>query len=557
MWQIIINGPGYFDTQYDLPEGVTHLGRADENDIVLSGDLVSRRHARLRVLGDQLFVEDLGSRNGSRINGLPLQGSTVLNPGDLISVGENTLAVRQPAEVETVATEMFDAEAAGVKQFGRGRDIENAVLVARDLRESVVMRALDNVAPFESAPGLPPFEEAERQVNYGWLFALYKISERLNTARSLQEFLQETADRVMERVQATTAVVLLRQGGKMVPAAVRHRGQLAQGEVPVSEAIVDAALEKGAALAVADVRDDVRFRKRESVILYGAAQVLCIPIKSGDEFVGVLYLNRSSQESGDLDHLLDLCTAVANLIRTGIEKFRPAERAPCQERLRQALERFHAPHIVEKRAAELARLGAKPTEMEERTCTVLFADIAGFTQLTQRLTPDRVVEILNEFYQRMAGIVFSFEGTVDKFVGDAVMALFGAPYAPGDEALRAVRTALAMRAEWERAVSQLPAHERCYLRIGLNTGKVLAGTVGSEARLDYTALGEPVNLASWLTASALPGQVLITGKTLAAVGARFDVMPLGERVLRAPRDRVAVFEVLEEDVAHLTNPGMR
>ncbi|MGA9526119.1 MAG: adenylate/guanylate cyclase domain-containing protein [Myxococcaceae bacterium] len=556
MWQIIINGPGYFDTQYELPEGVTHLGRADENDIVLSGDLVSRRHARLRVRGDQLIVEDLGSRNGSRINGLPLHGNAILRPGDLISVGENTLAVRQPSPVETAATEMHEAGA--TKPTVRDLDIESAVLKARDLRESVVMRALDNVVPFGSGPGASPFDEAERQVNYGWLLALYKIAERLNTAQTLQEFLDDTADRVMERVQATTAVVLLRQAsGAMSPATVRHRGQLAKGELPLSEAIVEAALKKGAALAVADVRDDARFSNRESVILYGAAQVLCIPIKSDDQFVGVLYLNRSSQESGDLDHLLDLCTAVANLIRTGIDKFGSAHRVDGHERTRQALERFHAPHIAEKRAAELARSSGKPTGMEERTCTILFADIAGFTQLTQRLPPERVTEILNEFYQRMSGIVFSFEGTVDKFMGDAVMALFGAPYAPGDEALRAVRTAIAMRAEWERAVSQFPAEDRCYLRIGLNTGKVLAGTVGAQARLDYTALGEPVNVASWLTASALPGQVLITGKTLAAVGARFDVTPLGERIIRPPRDRVAVFEVMEEDLAHLTQPGMR
>ncbi len=555
MWQIIINGPGYFDTQYELPEGVTHLGRADENDIVLSGDLVSRRHARLRVRGEQLIVEDLGSRNGSRVNGLPLSGNAVLRPGDLVSVGENTLAIRRPSPVETAATEMFDAGAA--KQTLRERDIESAVLRTRDLRESVVMRALDNVVPFESGPGASPFDEAERQVNYGWLLALFKIAERLNTARTLQEFLEDTADRVMERVQATTAVVLLAQGnGAMSPAAIRHRGQLASGELPVSEAIIEAALKKGAAIAVADVRDDARFSNRESVILYGAAQVLCIPIKSNDEFVGVLYLNRSSHESGDLDHLLDLCTAVANLIRTGIEKFRSTA-GDGPERLRHALERFHPPHIAEKRAAELARLKEKPTAMEERTCTILFADIAGFTELTQRLAPERVVEILNEFYQRMSGIVFSFEGTVDKFMGDAVMAIFGAPYAPGDEALRAVRTAIAMRAEWERMVSQFPVEERCYLRIGLNTGKVLAGMVGAEARLDYTAVGEPVNVASWLTASALPGQVLITGKTLAAVGARFDVTPLGERVIHPPRDRVAVFEVMEEDVAHLTQPGMR
>lgn len=558
MWQLIINGPGYFDTNYDLPQGVTNLGRADENDIVLSGDLVSRRHARFKATGDELIVEDLGSRNGTRVNGEPLHGSCVLKAGDTVSVGENSLGVRQPAGVESAATEMVDIGAGGVKRYGRGSDIGGAVLISRDLRESVVLRALDNVVPFETGSGEFPFTETARQINYEWLLTLYKIAERLSAASSLQEFLDEAADRVMERANATTAVVLLRHHtGVMVPAAVRHRGSLAKGEVPVSDAILDAALEKGAAIAVADVRDDRRFSQRESVILYGVDQVLCIPFKTGERFEGVLYLNRQSGDQGELNHILDLCTAVAHLISTGVDKFKTTA-PPREERLRKSLERFHAPDIVQRRVQELTKAGeAQLTQMEERQCTILFADIAGFTQLTQKVPPARVVELLNEFYQRMTGLVFSFEGTVDKFVGDAVMAIFGAPYAKGDEPLRAVRCALGMRAEWERAMNRLPAQQRCYLRIGLNTGRVLAGTVGSEARLDYTAVGETVNVASWLTATAMPGQVLVTGKTLAAIGARFDVTPLGERIIHPPREKVAVFEVIEEDVAHLTNPGVR
>ncbi len=93
--------------------------------------------------------------------------------------------------------------------------------------------------------------------------------------------------------------------------------------------------------------------------------------------------------------------------------------------------------------------------------------------------------------------------------------------------------------------------------MGLNTGKVLAGTVGTEARLDYTAIGEPVNIAAWLCASANAGQVLMTGKTLAAIGARFDVTPLGERPLQGSKVRTAVFEVIEEDVGGGTLSGIK
>ena len=578
MWLLIINGPGYFDTAYELPEGVTHMGRADENDIVLSGDLVSRKHARITVKGDALQAEDLGSRNGSKVNGTALVGTSPLVAGDILQVGENALVIKQPSTVENAATEMVDLGAGGaVKRFGRGIDIGSAVILARDVRDSVVLKVLDNINPFNATA--MPFAtdsdileddqpktaevdlDAPNRSPIAWhsLVLLFKVAEKLATAISMQQFLEDVTDRVMERVGATTGVVLLRHtSGVMVPATVRHSGKLEKGEVPVSDAVVDAALGKGAAIAVNDVRDDSRFADRESVVLYGVDQVLCIPVGTGAPWAGVLYLNRSGISEEPVEDLLDVATAVAQLIYSGVQKFE--ERAPAaggDTHLRKALERFHAPDIVERRVAELKKKGAKLTSLEEQQVTVLFADIAGFSALAQKIAPDRVVELLNEFYQRATTTIFSFEGTVDKFLGDGVMALFGAPYSKGDDALRAVRCAVALKMDWEKAMSKRPPRERCELKIGLNTGKVLAGTVGSEARLDYTAIGEPVNIASWVCATAEAGQVLITGKTLAAIGARFDVTPLGERPLLGSKMRTAVFEVIEEDSGSGTLSGVK
>jgi class 3 adenylate cyclase len=575
MWQLVINGPGYFDTAYDLPEGVTQLGRADENDVVLSGDLVSRKHARLHVHGETLTLEDLGSRNGCRLRDAPVMGSVGLSPGDVVAVGENTLLVRQPSRAEAAATEMVDTDGGGaVRRFGRGVDIREAVLAAKDLRDSQVMRVLDNLAPFdlsappvarrpsdtddeEAATGEHALPGGDGAVAVPSLVLLYRVAECLATAASLQEFLDTTCDLVMKRVNASTGVVLTRHAtGVFVPRAVRHAGRLTAGEVPVSDAIVEAALQQGQAIAVADVRDDQRFASRESVVLYNADQVLCVPVGGarGEPFAAVLYLNRPSRSSEPLDGLLDVCTAIAQLLATGLEKFQV--RAPADDRLRSALERYHAPDIVERRVAELEQ-GARLTQLEERTVTVLFADIAGLTTQAQKLPADTVVAVLNEFYRLSTQLCFSFEGTVDKFLGDAVMALFGAPYQKGDDAIRAVRAAIALKAEWERAMLKRPVNERFRLKVGLNTGKVLAGTIGSEARLDYTAIGEPVNVAAWLCTSAEPGQILLTGKTLAVVGARFDVTPLGERLLQGARVKSAIFEVTEEDHDSGTLSGVR
>ena len=150
MWQLLINGPGYFDTAYDLPEGVTQVGRADENDVVLSGDLVSRKHCRLHRKGEDVVFEDLGSRNGTRLNGAPVVGSVDLKSGDMVSIGENSLALRMLGNAEALTTDMLDVGGGGkVKRFGRGVNIEEAVMLARDVKESSVLRALDNFAPFD------------------------------------------------------------------------------------------------------------------------------------------------------------------------------------------------------------------------------------------------------------------------------------------------------------------------------------------------------------------------------------------------------------------------
>jgi class 3 adenylate cyclase len=585
MWQLVINGPGYFDTQYDLPDGPTYMGRADENDIVLSGDLVSRKHARLTAQGDTLQVEDLGSRNGSKVNGEALTTLKPLRAGDLLQVGENSLLIRQPSKVENQQTEMLDTGGGGkVKRFGGGLDIDSAVILAKDVRDSVVMRVLDNIAPFNMSsvpfdenhtepersktvelelpsdgPGGVEQSSTGRMMPVQSLALLYKVAEALATCGNLQAFLEEMLDKVMERVDAVTAVVLLRHtSGVLVPAAVRHMRALHKGEVPVSDAVIEAALSRGSALAVSDVRDDSRFAERESVVLYGVDQVLCVPIGSAQPYTGVLYLNRKGESKETAESLLDVVTAVARLIQTGIDKFKdkPQTLGP-DERLRRALERFHAPDILEQRVTELKKRGDKLTGLEEKLVTVLFADIANFTALAQKLTPERVTDILNELYQRCTTLTFSFEGTVDKFMGDSVMAIFGAPYSKGDDALRAVRCGMALKAEWNKAMAKRPPRERCELKVGLNTGKVLAGTIGSSARLDYTAIGEPVNVASWLCASAQGGQVLITGKTLAAIGARFDVTPLGERPLQGSKVRTAVFEVLEEDLGGGTLSGIK
>jgi adenylate cyclase len=549
MWQLIINGPGYFNTSYELPEGETSLGRADDNDIVLSGDLVSRKHAIISVKGEGLGFRDLGSRNGSRVNGEPVKTENALNEGDTVTVGENSLSIlRQQQKLGASGTESNI-----IRHYGSGVDISQAVLVAREVRDSYVMRALDNV-PFDPDGNLgePPSTES-----YDQLVFLYRTAEHLAKADTLSEFLEKTVNELLPRVKATTAVVLLKNPeGPMLPAIVRHSEKLPEGEVPVSDAIIEEAMTQGTAIAVADVQSDHRFSQRDSVIVYGADQVLCVPLGKAPHS-GVLYLNRrGDQNEGELAELLELCTGVGNFIVTALQKFSTPQKVAPEDRLGRALGRHFAPTVATKRAAELKRLKkADSTFLEQRLVTTVFADLAGFTGLTQQLPPEEVGKILTEFYTQMAGIVFSFDGTLDKFTGDGVMAIFGYPTLRSDDALRAVRAAVAMRSAWAKVkrAHKLPVEYKA----GICTGPVTVGTVALGERLELSTVGRSVNYAAWLTGWALPGQVLITDSTLGALGGSFEVTPQGDRTVKEGKDKVSVFEVVQEDFARLTKPGGR
>jgi class 3 adenylate cyclase len=176
---------------------------------------------------------------------------------------------------------------------------------------------------------------------------------------------------------------------------------------------------------------------------------------------------------------------------------------------------------------------------------VLFADVVSFTPFAERAEPEKVVEFLNELFTVLTEVVFRHEGTVDKFIGDAIMAFFGAPNAMEDHAARAVACAEDMQRFVEASAPEWRDKYGIEVRlaVGVNTGEAIVGNLGSEARMDYTAIGDVVNVAARLEALARPGQTLVTGETAASAGDAFDFRPIGEHPLRGKQQPVAILEL--------------
>jgi adenylate cyclase len=214
-----------------------------------------------------------------------------------------------------------------------------------------------------------------------------------------------------------------------------------------------------------------------------------------------------------------------------------------KEMIKRAFTRYVAREVVEeilKNPENMALTG------ERREVTVLFCDVRGFTPLSERLSPEDVVLLLNDFYNLMIETTFKHDGTLDKFLGDAVMAVFGAPLAHPDHSARAIRTALAMR-EGIVGLNERRARdgkEPIAVGIGVSAGEAVAGTVGTEDRMEYTVIGDSVNLASRLESQAKPGQILITSPTFEKVYAEVEAHSLGKLHVKGKEEEIEVYEVV-------------
>ncbi|HYV41719.1 MAG TPA: adenylate/guanylate cyclase domain-containing protein, partial [Thermoanaerobaculia bacterium] len=300
------------------------------------------------------------------------------------------------------------------------------------------------------------------------------------------------------------------------------------------------------AVLTSDAQTDERFEAGMSIRMQQIRSAMCAPLWSRDSVIGVIHVDSPMHVGSFTEKDLDLLTALANFAAVAIERARLRERVEEERRIRGRLERYHSPQVIEEIIAHAEATGAREVALT-KSVTVLFADLVGFTSWSEKMAAGELASLLTRFFTLASDAIFSQDGTIDKFIGDAVMAFFGAPIDQPDHAVRAVSAALKIQEEmaaWnsERAAGgEFPVA----VRIALNTGEAIVGEIGSERRVDYTVLGNAVNVAARMEEFvAGAGDIVIGPGTYQAVKNRVEVAQMGQFALKGLSAQVPMYKVL-------------
>jgi adenylate cyclase len=329
--------------------------------------------------------------------------------------------------------------------------------------------------------------------------------------------------------------------GAVVPRVVRNRNGTTSERASISNTIVRRVMTERMAVLARDAQMDTRLAKAQSVYDANIRSFMCAPLWNDNKVIGVFYVdNPYTKEFSSSD--LDLFTSLSDYAAVAIEQARLTTRVLEETRRRERLQRYHSPAVIDRILSEGGE-GNAPLPVQERDVSVLFVDIVGFTTMSESMGPNDVARVLNRFFTKMADVIFEAEGTLDKFIGDAILAVFGAPLDQPDHAIRAVSAARGMRSALAQLNREQPDHA-LEVRIAINSGCATAGDIGSPKRREYTVLGDVVNTCARMQASVCePGQIVVSRATVEQLAGAVPTRPIGSFQLRGRQASVDVYEV--------------
>ncbi|MGE5842061.1 MAG: adenylate/guanylate cyclase domain-containing protein [Deltaproteobacteria bacterium] len=540
---------------YPLLRLETTIGRSKDNDLVLLDHTVSRNHARITKTDQGHLLSDLGSFNGTFVNETSIQ-STLLKHEDVIKIGPNTLTYLS----RSLTTKPFKGTFTLSGGAGPGKEAEPIITASSETFSPMDSQVLlVSNEPVEAGRSLPfkkgvEVSESKRDLSAlertnKVLYVLYEISRQLNSIHDFSELLNKIMDLVFVVIDADNGFLILRgerDKEELIPVVVKSREDQA-GEhefLRASRTILNRVIRDGVALLTSNAMTDSRLDHAKSLLLQQIRSAICVPLWRKDKIIGVIQLESARLDNQFTQGDLELLKAIGSQMAMVIEQASLNEQIREEQRIRDRLERFHSPQVI-----NMILKGGQETlddmmEPKDATATILFADINGFTALAERMPPREVNHILNDFFSRMTDILFKYDGTLDKYIGDGLMAVFGAPMEKEDDAERAIHAAQQMMQALKAMMADVSEERRFSIRIGINTGKVVAGNIGSPRRMDYTVIGDAVNTASRLESIARPNQILIGEETYDRVQGKFNIRSVGPRKVKGKTLEVMVYEVL-------------
>ena len=525
------------------------LGRREDNDIVIDDMFVSRKHAEVEKKTAFYYIRDHQSRYGTFVNGTRIT-ETRLDYGDEIQLGNTMVTFVDENKIDQVPAPKKPSHLLGHK-VDIPAQIES---IKADLQKGA-----DKTKILESLKGIQDYFrqyqenlfEAEKLKEIA--STLCEVGKIINFVFDLNVLLNLLMDLAIKILQARRGFIMLYDEGSnslKVKVARNMGGELDKAETyGISQTIAWQSFKEGKLINTEDATKDERFMTQQSVISYAIGSVICVPLISREnEKIGIIYLdNPVAHKKFDRDDI-EFMVSFANQAAIAIQNAQLYAKVQEEERIRDRLQRFFSPNVIGRIMSDekTVSLGG-----ENRTATILFSDIRGYTSLTERIHALTSVEILNDFLSSMSEEVFLQEGTLDKYIGDCVMAIFGAPVSHDDDAIRAIKAALGMK----KRVAQLKDQWRDKLDvstralfeigIGIHTGEVIAGNIGSLKRMEYTVVGTAVNLASRLENFAKPGQILISRSTYACARDFIEVKKLPSVELKNISRPIEVYEVID------------
>jgi adenylate cyclase len=515
---------------HDLPEGPPLIvGRAPTCEVPIYDPTISRRHAELLPSGERLRIRDLGSSNGTFHNGAKIEDVTVA-VGDTVTFGKVEFKLASFV-VPTTAPSPPPAPAGG----------------ATIVRQIPVRNSDGGFGSPSGGGGMTrigaiavnaPVADKNQQK----LATLLEVSKGLTRAVDVDTILDKIAGYTFQTLEVDRVAILLCDAqGELHPKISRDkRGGDSTRAVPQS--IARKAVAEKVALLSDNAGEDQRFGG-QSILMQQVRSAICVPlIGSEDRALGVLYVDNPSLTNRFSEEDLEFLVAFAGIAAVAIENSQFAERIRREGIVRSNFERYFAPQLAARIAGspEALKLGG-----DKRPVCVLFSDIRGFTALSEKLNPDAMATLLTEYFTEMVECVFRHGGTLDKFIGDAVMAQWGAPIGNPDDADQAMAAAMEMMVELAKLNEGWKAKGRPELQIGigLNYGEAFAGNIGSERRLEFTVIGDTVNTASRLCGKAAAGEILISEDMCTALTSPPPVDECPPMELKNKSQPVKVFRV--------------